>query len=100
MKSSVNDPLGSWGLIPGDGLIVSTPDGVWVKELPTSNSPSWTARDLSLDQKLDWGVVLVVTNDKPKTAGIVGMTATGTKYVVTDIDIKLGAITVLTRGGS
>lgn len=51
------------------------------------------------DARLEDGTMLFVTNEFPGTAGVVALSSSGNKFVITDIDFKLGIATILTRGG-
>lgn len=88
--------LGAEGLVPGDGLLITGEAGgtfrVWI-DRPSSFLTGKTAI-------LDHGTPLIVVSGDPRTIGVVAMDPLGRKFIVTNIDIIVGIVTVLSRSGN
>lgn len=86
------DHLGTWGLVPGDGLIVAEEHGVSLRRVGTPSS--------TFSERVPGGTVLIVVEGDAGTAGVHAVSTSGEKYVVTTIDVIVGAVSPLTRGGA
>ncbi len=88
--------MGSDGLLPGDGLLITGEAGgtfrVWL-DRPSSFLAGKTAI-------LDRGTPLIVVAGDPRTIGVVAMDPLGRKFIVTNIDIIVQIVTVLSRSGN
>jgi hypothetical protein len=94
IENPLKDALGTWGLRRGDGLVVTDRFGIAVPRY--FDEEQEIPHDLV---QLAEGDVLIVVEELHPPFRVIALTGEGLKVLIDDVDIKIGSVAAMTRGG-